>query len=74
MLCCEFFFGPRRFGEALTKGSLWSLKLCILDFYSRFVDVLRWGKLATNILWWFIVITFLAVIVATLTECRPLSL
>ncbi|KAH6673915.1 hypothetical protein F5X68DRAFT_40765 [Plectosphaerella plurivora] len=61
-------------GRIMYALFLWSLKLCILDFYSRFVDVLRWGKLATNILWWFIVITFMAVIIATLTECRPLSL
>lgn len=54
--------------------SLWTLKLCILDFYSRFVDVLRYGKLATTILWWFIVATFVGVLVVTLTECQPLSL
>ena len=57
----------------MVGGSLWCLKLCILDFYSRFVDVLRYGKLATTILWWFIVITFVTVLVITLTECQPLS-
>ncbi|KAK2008999.1 hypothetical protein LZ32DRAFT_661608 [Colletotrichum eremochloae] len=53
---------------------LWSLKLCLLNFYSRFVDVFHWGKVATTILWWFIVITFLAILVPTLVECRPLYL
>ncbi|KDN67438.1 hypothetical protein CSUB01_06454 [Colletotrichum sublineola] len=54
--------------------TLWSLKLCLLNFYSRFVDVFHWGKVATTILWWFIAITFLAILVPTLVECRPLYL
>ena len=54
--------------------SLWSLKLCILNFYSRFMDVLSWGRLAKTVLSWFIVITFVAVVISTLCECRPLSL
>ncbi|KAF9870448.1 major facilitator superfamily transporter [Colletotrichum karsti] len=53
---------------------LWSLKLCLLNFYSRFVDVFHWGKVATTALWWFIVITFFIVLIPTLAECRPLSL
>ncbi|KAL3296282.1 integral membrane protein [Colletotrichum asianum] len=53
---------------------LWSLKLCLLNFYSRFVDVFHWGKVATTALWWFIVVTFFIVLIPTLAECRPLSL
>lgn len=55
-------------------SSLWSLKLCLLNFYSRFVDVFHWGKVATTALWWFIVVTFFIVLIPTLAECRPLSL
>ncbi|TDZ31305.1 hypothetical protein CTRI78_v011828 [Colletotrichum trifolii] len=53
---------------------LWSLKLCLLNFYSRFVDVFHWGKVVTNGLWWFIVVSFFIVLIPTLAECRPLSL
>ncbi|KAK2051870.1 hypothetical protein LY76DRAFT_610285 [Colletotrichum caudatum] len=52
---------------------LWSLKLCLLNFYSRFVDIFHWGKIATKILWWFIVVTFCVILIPTLLECRPLS-
>ncbi|KAK1673117.1 hypothetical protein BDP55DRAFT_556926 [Colletotrichum godetiae] len=51
---------------------LWSLKLCLLNFYSRFVDIFGWGKAVTNALWWFIVVTFFVILIPTLTECRPL--
>ncbi|KAK2031670.1 hypothetical protein LX32DRAFT_584391 [Colletotrichum zoysiae] len=53
---------------------LWSLKLCLLNFYSRFVDVFHWGKVATKTLWWFIVVSFCVILIPTLLECRPLSL
>ncbi|KAF4980175.1 hypothetical protein FZEAL_3753 [Fusarium zealandicum] len=53
---------------------LWCLKLGLLAFYSRFVGVFAWGRIVTRALWAFIAITFLAVLVTTLTECRPLSL
>ncbi|EFQ30451.1 hypothetical protein CGRA01v4_09994 [Colletotrichum graminicola] len=53
---------------------LWSLKLCLLNFYSRFVDVFHWGKVATTALWWFIVVTYFVILIPTLVECRPLDL
>ncbi|KAM5358612.1 hypothetical protein ACJZ2D_015129 [Fusarium nematophilum] len=53
---------------------LWCLKLGLLAFYSRFVGVFPWGKLVCNTLWCFIVLSFVAVLVTTLLECRPLSL
>jgi hypothetical protein len=54
--------------------SLWCLKLGLLAFYSRFIDVFRWGKPVTDALWWFIIATFIAVFITILAECRPLSL
>ncbi|KAH7146935.1 hypothetical protein B0J13DRAFT_584370 [Dactylonectria estremocensis] len=51
---------------------LWSLKLCLLAFYSRFISHLRWGKITIAMSWWAIILTFVGVVIATLTECRPL--
>ncbi|KAM5349007.1 hypothetical protein ACJ41O_008830 [Fusarium nematophilum] len=53
---------------------LWCLKLCLLSFYSRFVHVLPWGRAAFLALWWFVVVSFLIILIPTLTECRPLYL
>ncbi|KAH7016688.1 hypothetical protein EDB80DRAFT_703295 [Ilyonectria destructans] len=53
---------------------LWTLKLCLLDFYSRLVSHLRWGRIAVMIMWWAVFTTFIAVVIASLTECRPLHL
>ncbi|KAF2177338.1 hypothetical protein K469DRAFT_742554 [Zopfia rhizophila CBS 207.26] len=53
---------------------LWCLKLCLMNFYSRFVDVFRWGKKAAAALWWTIVITFFVILIPTLAECRPMNL
>ena len=58
----------------LTCSSLWCLKLGLLAFYTRFVGVFRWGKAVANTLWAFIALTFIAVLITTLTECHPLSL
>jgi hypothetical protein len=61
---------PARISYALF---LWTLKLCLLTFYARFVNPLNWGRMAITALWWIVVLTFAAVLIATLTECRPLS-
>ncbi|KAK7433343.1 hypothetical protein QQZ08_000282 [Neonectria magnoliae] len=53
---------------------LWCLKLALLAFYSRFIYVFHWGKAVTNTLWAFIALSFVAVLITTLAECRPLSL
>ncbi|KAH7147045.1 hypothetical protein B0J13DRAFT_553120 [Dactylonectria estremocensis] len=53
---------------------LWLLKLCLLTFYSRFISHLKWGKVAITTLWWAIIFTFVGVVIATMTECRPLHL
>lgn len=58
----------------MTLRSLWILKLCLLTFYTRFVGPLSWGRVVIRTLWWIILATFVAVVIATLTECRPLSL
>ncbi|KAM5356843.1 hypothetical protein ACJ41O_003489 [Fusarium nematophilum] len=53
---------------------LWILKLCLLNFYSRFIGHLGWGRIAIITLWWAVIITFFCVVIATVTECRPLHL
>jgi hypothetical protein len=60
--------------DPVASCSLWSLKLCLLHFYSRFMDAIDWGKTAVRTLRFLIIATFVAVLIATLTECRPLSL
>lgn len=57
-----------------SAGSLWCLKLGLLAFYSRFIYVFHWGKAVVNALWAFIALSFVAVLITTLVECRPLSL
>lgn len=54
--------------------SLWILKAALLSFYSRFVRVTSWGKIAVNLLWCLLLVSCLVVIVAILAECRPMSL
>ena len=50
------------------------LKLCLLTFYTRFVGPLSWGRIAIRTLWWLIIVSFDGIVIATLTECQPLSL
>ncbi|RMJ09848.1 hypothetical protein BHE90_011773 [Fusarium euwallaceae] len=49
---------------------LWCLKLSLLSFYSRFVS----SKAVIRGFWWFIVLSYIAVLITTLLECRPMSL
>ncbi|KEY65308.1 hypothetical protein S7711_01825 [Stachybotrys chartarum IBT 7711] len=53
---------------------LWSLKLSLLCFYARFVDIIDWGHTAVRVLRGLIIATFVAILIVTLTECRPLHL
>lgn len=68
------FCGGNERTLVLTCSSLWCLKLGLLAFYTRFVGVFRWGSAVANALWGFIAVTFIAVLITTLTECHPLSL
>ncbi|CAH0052573.1 unnamed protein product [Clonostachys solani] len=52
---------------------LWCLKLCLLSFYTRFVDPLEWGKKVITTLRWVICLTFIAVLISTVAECHPLQ-
>lgn len=63
----------RTWARRLIAYSLWSLKLCLLTLYARFVHVLHRGQLATKILWWFIVVSFFGVAIPTIFECNPID-
>lgn len=54
-------------------GSQWCLKLCVASLYFRLTDRSTHMQRISRILWWFIVLTFVAVLLSTLLECRPLS-
>jgi len=52
---------------------LWVLKLCLLNFYARFMDIFTWGRRSVRVLWWTIIATSGAILVPTLAECRPMD-
>ena len=53
--------------------SLWTAKLTIAEFLRRLYSSMwkRSWELTTVAIRWFLALTFMAVVVATLTECRP---
>ncbi|KAH7136349.1 hypothetical protein EDB81DRAFT_870497 [Dactylonectria macrodidyma] len=53
---------------------LWCLKLCLLNFYGRFIRVYPLWKAAATALWWSLVITYFAILILIFTECRPINL
>ncbi|KAH6873860.1 hypothetical protein B0T10DRAFT_533239 [Thelonectria olida] len=53
---------------------LWCLKLCLLNFYCRFIQVFPLWRAAALALWWAIVVTFFATLILIFTECRPINL
>jgi hypothetical protein len=79
-ICYALLYGvlpsclPSAWTLTLRCFSLWSLKLCLLSFYSRLMDALERGHAIVRALRALIIITFVAVLIATLTECRPLSI
>ncbi|KAI1803939.1 hypothetical protein F4811DRAFT_306424 [Daldinia bambusicola] len=53
---------------------LW-LQICILLlFYSRITSGIDWADRLTKTAWVAVILTFIAIILATLLECRPISL
>jgi hypothetical protein len=58
----------------MLQNSLWCLKFCLLSFYSRIAIGSTYLNKTSRAMWWSLVITFIGVILATLVECRPLSL
>lgn len=59
---------------SLTKTSEWCMKMCVVTFFFRIKDGSKYMTYAPKVTWWFIVLSFIAILLATLVECRPLSL
>ncbi|KAL7621712.1 hypothetical protein AAE478_009039 [Parahypoxylon ruwenzoriense] len=59
--------------RVLLTATLW-LQICILLlFYSRITSGILWADRLTNITWVIVGITFVAVVLATFLECRPID-
>ncbi|KAF2096908.1 hypothetical protein NA57DRAFT_78498 [Rhizodiscina lignyota] len=61
-------------GRLTYAGFEWCLKLCILSFYFRITDESTYMSRGLRITFWSIVLTFVGIILATVLECRPLSM
>ncbi|KAI5844037.1 hypothetical protein DFP73DRAFT_551362 [Morchella snyderi] len=52
---------------------IWSMKACMLAMYSRIVQLLEGYRKYIKYMWVFLFLTFAAVMVSTLLECRPFN-
>jgi hypothetical protein len=73
MLFCELRPGMIQDSTDADIFSQWCLKLCVASLYFRLTDRSTYMQRTARALWWFIVLTFVAVLLATLLECRPIS-
>lgn len=62
------------FARVLLTAALW-LQICLLLlFYSRITSGITWADRLTKTAWVTVCLTFIAVVLATFLECRPISL
>ncbi|KAI1407532.1 hypothetical protein F5Y13DRAFT_125794 [Hypoxylon sp. FL1857] len=62
------------FARVLLTAALW-LQICLLLlFYSRITSGITWADRLTKTAWITVALTFIAVVLATFLECRPISL
>lgn len=61
--------------DRLTGNRLWMLKLTISEFFKRLTLNIwtRSHELMLNLIRWFLLITFIAVVIADLAECQPFT-
>lgn len=60
--------------QAIADGSsIWSMKACMLALYSRIVQLLEEYRKYIKYMWVFLFLTFAAVMLSTLLECRPFN-
>ncbi|KAF8250531.1 hypothetical protein K440DRAFT_165678 [Wilcoxina mikolae CBS 423.85] len=52
---------------------IWTMKFCVLSFYSRLVEQLRHYQRFISPIWWLLVATFTGSILSTYLECRPFN-
>ncbi|KAI9808362.1 MAG: hypothetical protein M1826_004346 [Phylliscum demangeonii] len=60
------------FSSILYTLELWAIKMSILTFYSRFVPPGRW-RVATTCVSVFLTLSTLAIVIATIFQCRPVA-
>lgn len=49
------------------------MKICILEFYKRLSDKIPQYSKVLQAVQWFIIFTFIGVVLSTLLECRPFN-
>ncbi|OTB15192.1 hypothetical protein K445DRAFT_318038 [Daldinia sp. EC12] len=60
--------------RVLLTAGLW-LQICLLLlFYSRITSGINWADRLTKAAWITVILTFVAIVLATFLECRPISL
>ena len=64
---------PPTLASLIVSCSLWIQKLTITEFFTRITDTFwkRSSELGIRYLRWFLLVTFLAVVISTLAECHP---
>ncbi|RPB08224.1 hypothetical protein P167DRAFT_539422 [Morchella conica CCBAS932] len=60
-------------GPVMLRCIIWSMKACILALYSRIVQLLEVYRKYIKYIWVLLFLTFAAVMVSTLLECRPFN-
>ncbi|KAI1641907.1 uncharacterized protein F4817DRAFT_28488 [Daldinia loculata] len=60
--------------RVLFTAALWFQICLLLLFYSRITSGITWADRLTKTAWVTVVVTFVAIVLATFLECRPISL
>jgi hypothetical protein len=60
--------------RCLATTYFWLQITLLLRFYARVVNHIQWARLAINMTWLAIILTYLACILVTLLECHPIHL
>lgn len=73
MLRCELLSSREAIRANSSKSSLWVAKFTISEFLKRLTSQVwkRSYEVGLHIIRWFLMVTFVAVIIATLAECQP---
>lgn len=64
--------GPAETSSSLL-ASLWGQKILLFVFYRGLVHKLKWERVTLWTFWTTFALSYIAVVIATFSECRPLS-
>lgn len=75
MRCCEFILPLIPRARTNRHESLWIAKFTISEFLKRLTNQVwkRSYERGLQFIRWFLVVTFIAVVIATLAECQPFN-